>query len=208
MLSYYHICKYLVIIDDIWNTSDWDMIIKHALPDNNTKCRIITTTRNVTIANHIGRAFEMQPLSPDSSRVLLYRRIFGIEDPEKCLDAELSEVSDRILKKCAGVPLAIITIASLLASKGRNKTDWDEVYNSIGNGMENNIDAENMKKILSYSYYDLSSYLRTCLLYLSVFPEDFQIGKDRLIWLWIAEGCIQHGKQRKKSLFEIGEVHQ
>jgi hypothetical protein len=207
MLSYYHIYRYLIIIDDIWKTSDWDMIIKHALPDNNTGCRIITTTRNVTVANHIGCPYEMQPLSPDSSRELMYRRIFGTEDPENCLDEELAEVSENILKKCAGVPLAIITIASMLASKRRNKTEWDEVYNSIGKGMENSLDAENMKKILSYSYYDLPSYLRTCLLYLSVFPEDFEIIKDRLIWLWIAEGFIQPEEQWTKSLFELGESY-
>jgi hypothetical protein len=207
MLSYYHIYRYLIIIDDIWKTSDWDMIIKHALPDNNTGCRIITTTRNVTVANHIGCPYEMQPLSPDSSRELMYRRIFGTEDPENCLDEELAEVSENILKKCAGVPLAIITIASLLASKRRNKTEWDEVYNSIGKGMENSSDAKNMKKILSYSYCDLPSYLRTCFLYLSVFPEDFEIEKDRLIWLWIAEGFIQPKEQWKKSLFELGESY-
>jgi hypothetical protein len=67
---------------------------------------------------------------------------------EKCLDEKLEEVSDRILKKCARVPLAIITIASLLASKKRNKTEWDEVYNSIGNGMEISLDVENMREFV------------------------------------------------------------
>jgi hypothetical protein len=32
---------------------------------------------------------------------------------KKCPDEGLAEVSDTILKKCAGVPLAIITVAGL-----------------------------------------------------------------------------------------------
>ena len=78
---------------------------------------------------------------------MLYIRIFGnenkenIEDIEKCPDEELAKVSERILEKCGGVPLAIVTIASLLASKARNKIDWYDVYNSIGTGLCDSTDA-------------------------------------------------------------------
>ena len=149
----------------------------------------------------------MKPLSLNNSRKLLYRRTFGNEnkdnnndDIEKCPDKDLAEVCDRILKKCAGVPLAIIMMASVLAGNVRNKMDWYEVYNSMGTGLENSLDVENMRKVLSFSYYDLPSHLRTCLLYLNVFPEDYEINKDRLIWMWIIEGFIQCEKGEKNLL--------
>ncbi|KAJ1276417.1 hypothetical protein BS78_05G213100 [Paspalum vaginatum] len=203
--------RYFIVFDDIWNVSIWKMI-KCALPDNNVGYVIITTTRILEVAEKAGGAYKLKPLSLNKSRELLYRRIFGNEnindneDTVKCPDEELEEVSDRILKKCAGVPLAIVTMASLLACKARNKMEWYEVCNSIGTGLENNLDVENMRKILSFSYYDLPSDLKACLLYLSVFPEDYKIEKQRLIWMWIAEGFIQCEKQGR-SLFELGESY-
>ncbi|KAF8685260.1 hypothetical protein HU200_044082 [Digitaria exilis] len=203
--------RYLIVVDDIWDIPAWEMI-RCALPDNDVGYTIITTTRISDIAEQAGGAYKLKPLSFNNSRKLLYRRIFGNENhdhdegTEKYPDDELAEISDKILKKCAGVPLAIITMASLLACKARNKMEWYEVYNSIGTGLKNNLDVKNMRKILSFSYYELPCHLKTCLLYLSVFPEDFEIEKDRLIKMWIAEGFIQCRIQAK-SLFELGESY-
>ncbi|EEE56751.1 hypothetical protein OsJ_06284 [Oryza sativa Japonica Group] len=198
--------RYFIVMDDIWDISIWKMI-KCALPDNDVGYKIITTTRISEVAEKAGGVYKLKHLSLNNSRRLLYGRIFGnCEDTEKYPDEELAEVSERILKKCAGVPLAIITMASLLACKARNKMEWYKVYNSVGTGLENSLDVKNMRKILSFSYYDLPPHLRTYLLYLSVFPEDYKIEKDRLIWMWVAEGFIQCGKQGR-SLFELGESY-
>ncbi|XP_034568580.1 disease resistance protein RGA5 isoform X3 [Setaria viridis] len=202
--------RYFIVVDDVWDISVWKMI-RCALPDNDVGYTIITTTRISHVAEQAGCAYNMKPLSLNNSRKLLYRRIFGNgnkennEEEKKCHD-ELAEVSDRILNKCAGVPLAIITMASLLACKARDKMEWYEVCNSIGTGLENNLDVENMRKILSFSYYELPCHLRACLLYLSMFSEDYEIKKDRLIKMWIGEGFIQCEKAGK-SLFELGESY-
>ncbi|TVU23890.1 hypothetical protein EJB05_26276 [Eragrostis curvula] len=195
--------RYFIVIDDLWENESWKEAIELALPENSGS-RIIITTRNSTVAEKIGdEVYKIQPLSDDNSKNLFYARIFG--DEKKCLNDQSDEISNKFLRKCGGIPLAIITMASLLVGKPREK--WSDVFTSIGFGKKMNEQVENtMKntmKILSFSYYDMPSYLRTCLLYLSVFPEDSIIDKDSLIWKWIAEGFIQ--EQQGISLFELSE---
>jgi len=142
----------------------------------------------------------MEPLPYESSKELFYGRIFGSE--QKC-PQKFVEISEGIIKKCGGVPLAIITTSSFLANKLGNIKEWYEFCESIGSGLGGNSDMENMRKILSLSYYDLPAHLKTCLLYLSVFPEDYEINSWRLIWRWIAEDFVPPG-EGGQSLFELG----
>jgi disease resistance protein RPM1 len=150
-----------------------------------------------------GSRYILKPLSHANSEKLFYKRIFGGE--RNCPHIKLAEVSDKILKKCSGLPLAIITVASVLASKPWE--EWSEVYNSITLRHESNRYVDNMRKVLSFSYYDLPFHLRSCLLHLSIFPENcLFIEKDFLIWKWVAEGFVQKERPGPRiSLFEIGE---
>ncbi|TVU23871.1 hypothetical protein EJB05_26255 [Eragrostis curvula] len=192
--------RYFIVIDDIWENESWEETIECSLLEN-SRSRIIITTRNSTVAENIGdEVYKIQPLSDDNSKKLFYARVLG--DEEKCLNNQPDEINNKILKKCGGIPLAIITMASLLVGKPREK--WSDVLTSIGFSKKINQQLENTMKILSFSYYDMPSYLRSCLLYLSVFPEDCNIDKDPLIWKWIAEGFI-HQEPQGISLFELGE---
>ncbi|KAG0519892.1 hypothetical protein BDA96_08G025700 [Sorghum bicolor] len=113
------------------------------------------------------------------------------------LDGVSGELPSKIIDKCGGIPLAIIAIASLLVE--RPHEDWSKVYESIGFG-----NGENTSKILSYSYYDLPSYLKPCILYLSKFQEDSIIDTKGVIWMWIGEGFV-HLEKEEASLFEVGQ---
>ncbi|KAG2637861.1 hypothetical protein PVAP13_2NG549800 [Panicum virgatum] len=193
---------YLIVIDDIWDEEPWDKVIRHALIENNMRSRIITTTRIIDVAEHIGGCYRLKPLSKESSEMLFYGRIFGSKD---IFPMQFSEVSKKILKKCGGIPLAIITASGLLANKSENIKEWFKVCDSIGSGLGSNHVMDSMRKILLLSYYDLPFHLKTCLLYLSIFPEDYAISKTQLIWRWVAEGFVQQAGDQ--SLFEIGKSY-
>jgi disease resistance protein RPM1 len=190
--------RYFIVIDDVWDMPTWEAI-KLSLVENNCGSKVIITTRKFDIANEAGDIYKLKPLSDDDSIKLFYTRIFGAEG--KYHDKQPKDVSNKIVKKYGGIPLAIMTMASLLA--GKQKYEWSEVLNSIGFGSKGNMEAEETLTILSFSYYDLPHHLRTCLLYLSTYPEDYVIKKDSLIWKWVAEGFID-GKPGTR-LFELGE---
>nr|UBY07041.1 NBS-LRR disease resistance protein [Dasypyrum villosum] len=197
---------YLVIIDDIWSISAWKAI-NCAFPENNSSSRIITTTRILEVARSCcpdpaDQIYEMTPLSDLHSQRLFFNRIFGSE--EGCPDM-LIEVSNAILKKCGGLPLAIISISGLLANRSRVKEEWEKVKRSIGSDLNRNQSLEGMKNILSLSYNDLPPNLKTVLLHLSNFPEDYVIDRERLVRQGIAEGFIS--EERGRSCQEVAESY-
>ncbi|XP_062198109.1 disease resistance protein RGA5-like [Phragmites australis] len=119
---------YLIIVDDLWDTSVWD-IISHAFPKGNFCSRIITTTQIEDVAlaccsYNPECIYEMRPLSDDQSQQLF-----------------------------------------------------------SGN-------SEVMKEAVNLIYNDLPPHLKTCLLYLCIYPEDYTIKKDDLVKQWVAEGFV------------------
>ena len=127
----------------------------------------------------------MRPLNEQDSRRLFFSRIFGSGEP---CPGELEEVSTDILKKCGGLPLAIASVSSLLADQP--KSTFEYVRNSLGFISGGNPTLEQMKQILELSYRNLPHHLKTCLLYLGMYPEDREIDRVDLLRQWIAESFV------------------
>ncbi|VAI53107.1 unnamed protein product [Triticum turgidum subsp. durum] len=184
--------RYLIILDDLWDQSAWSTI-SCAFPDDANGSRVVVTTRLddvATIACLSDRTciYSMKPLKEEDSRRLFFSRVSW---PENVCLPQFKEISAQILKKCGGLPLAIITIASLLAShEERPLSEWESIKNSLGAKSATKPTLKEMRGILH-----LPVYLRPCFLYLGMYPEDCLIRRDDLVRQWIAEGfiCSSHG---------------
>ncbi|OAY67649.1 Disease resistance protein RPM1, partial [Ananas comosus] len=116
----------------------------------------------------------------------------------------LEQCAKRIVEKCGGLPLAIVSIARLLSFREQTRSKWEKVYKDLEWYLTNNESKLHGKvhDILKLSLDDLPHYLQNCFLYCSSFPEYYTIESDRLIRLWVAEGFIE---ERERTMEEVAE---
>ncbi|KAF8730695.1 hypothetical protein HU200_016554 [Digitaria exilis] len=205
--SHLHQKRYFILIDGLWETTSWD-IVNSAFPDGAHFSRILITTDIEDVALECcdyqsDDIFKMEPLSRNNSRELFFNRIFSFRD--ECSE-QLKEDSGEIIKKCGGLPLAIICISSILASQLDNSELWQHASEWLSCSMRNNLTSEDLlREIVSMSYNSLSDHLKTCLLYFSLYPEGYTFLKTDLVKQWSAEGfiCAVEGKDTS----EVAELY-
>nr|AVR54615.1 PM21 [Dasypyrum villosum] len=185
--------RYLIVVDDLWDQLTWN-IMSCIFPEVGNGSRVIVTTRVEDVAicachDDHECVYRMEPLKEQDSRMLFCNRVFG---SGPC-PPHLKKVSDEILKKCGGLPLAIITIASLLASRqARSEDEWESISNCLGAKFAINPTLEEMRSILNLSYMHLPLHLRPCLLYFGMYPEDKMIMRRDMVLQWVAEGFVNN----------------
>lgn len=107
----------------------------------------------------------------------------------------------RILERCHGLPLAISTIGGLLANRPKTGIEWENLHQHLG--AELGSDLSNITKVIVSSYDGLPYHLKSIFLYLSIFPENHEIRRTRLLRRWMAEGYI--AKNRDMPVEDVGE---
>ncbi|GLT58463.1 hypothetical protein SLA2020_313540 [Shorea laevis] len=196
--------RYLIVLDNVWHPNEWEAL-NNALANNNHKSRVITTTRNADVALQScmepeDQIFNMKPLSQKASEDLFYRRSFR---GSPCSSSSLVEISERILKRCEGLPLAIVAISGVLVTKNQSTDEWETVYRSLGAEIDNDQKLKSLKEVLLLSFNDLPYRLKSCFLYLGIFPQNHLIETMRLKRLWIAEGLVEVKEGKKPE--EVAE---
>ncbi|XP_031283632.1 disease resistance protein RPM1-like [Pistacia vera] len=131
----------------------------------------------------------LEPLSSEQGWELFCRKAFGSDG---CCPPNLTKLSERIVGKCGGLPLAIAAIGGLLSRKNKIVSEWENILGSLGSKLSTDSHLSDCKRVLSEGYYDLPHHLKPCLLYFGVFAEGCEIRFGRLIRLWIAEGFFQY----------------
>ncbi|XP_073361897.1 putative disease resistance RPP13-like protein 3 isoform X2 [Aegilops tauschii subsp. strangulata] len=186
--------RYLIILDDLWTIDAWRWIKDIVFPNSNKKgSRIIVTTRDVGLAKECtleSLIYHLKTLEVVEATNLLLKKSRKTNE-DMTTDANFKSIVEKLVKKCGCLPLAILTIGGILATK--KIVEWEHVYNQLPSELESNPSLEAMKMMVTLSYNHLPSHLKPCFLYLSIFPEDFEIKMRRLVERWIAEGLIRGG---------------
>ncbi|KAL1145910.1 hypothetical protein V6Z11_A11G332700 [Gossypium hirsutum] len=197
----------LVILDDIWSVEAWDSL-KAAFPmAGDMRSKILLTSRNKEVASHADRKgylLELKCLNEEDSWNLFQKKAFPYRDSSDYkVDANMEELGKDMVKRCAGLPLAIIVLGGILATKNNSLLEWQKVFANVKLYLKSG-KAQGPEDVLALSYDDFPPYLRLCFLYLSHFPEDYEILVDRLIQLWVAEGIVS-SKQEEGDEGQIAE---
>ena len=197
--------RYVVVFDDVWDMSFWS-IVQLALPNKNKGSRIIMTSRDESVVpsdkqSPFYHVYKLSHLSLEKARELFCKKVFQCEGG--ICPRELNESSNSIIKRCGGLPLAIVTIGGLLSTKQKVESEWIKFLDSLTSELESNPHLHDITKILSLSYIDLPYNLKACFLYFGMFPEDYFINSAKLIRLWIAEGFVK--EMSGKTLEDIAK---
>ncbi|XP_044510827.1 putative disease resistance protein RGA4 [Mangifera indica] len=197
--------KYLLVLDDVWNEDRerW-LKLKDLLMSGLPGSKIIVTTRTQLVADITGtiaKSYDLQGLPSDESWCLFKKMAFKQgQEPD---NSKLVAIGKEIVTKCAGVPLAIRSIGSLLYSKD-SESEW--LYFKNKELSKTSQDKNDMMSILQLSFDQLPSYLKQCFAYCSLFPKDHEISKQMLVNLWMAQGFIQSSNENQ-NLEETGDQY-
>jgi NB-ARC domain len=182
--------KYLIVLDDVWTKELWDRL-RNVLQDTNKGSRVLITTRlEVDVARYADTTYEpYQPnfLNDNQSLELFLKNAIPkrYQLPEGP-SPELKDLPHKFIKKCKGLPLALVVLGRLLSTKPCNYYEWKKLLET----MNWSDDGEDCIKVIATSFEHLPFARKFCFMYFAAFPEDQDIDAQRLLLIWIAEGLI------------------
>ncbi|TYI24776.1 hypothetical protein ES332_A05G008200v1 [Gossypium tomentosum] len=183
--------KYLVVIDGVEETQLWETLRKEKVfPNENHGSRLLLTTRSTRVASLASSSRDdvhnMVPMDETSRWTLLKKLVFK---DGRCYP-ELEHLGKQIATKCVGLPLAIVSLASLL-DRDKRYGQWVDIISNVSWYL-NQKDSPPCFGILDLTYHTtIPEHLRKCLLYLGAYPSGSEILARQVINLWVAEELVK-----------------
>ncbi|XP_055831683.1 putative late blight resistance protein homolog R1C-3 [Solanum dulcamara] len=178
--------RYVIVLDDIWDVKAWeDLVLCFPMGENGS--RVMVTTRIEEVAKHLQHHSDPYPLrflTQTESWKLLQKKVFrGESCPPSLLPAAL-----QVAKHCKGLPLVIVLVAGRII--GEKQWDSSSLWLEVASDLSSYVLGEQSLKVIQSSYDHLEDHLKTCLLYMALFPEDHEILVSDLLKLWMAEEFV------------------
>ncbi|KAL4587609.1 hypothetical protein LXL04_000481 [Taraxacum kok-saghyz] len=191
--------RFLLVLDDVWNENykEWELL-QRPFAVGAPGSKVIVTTRKTSVASVMDfvHVYPLELLSNEEALSLFAQHALGKQNFDSHPTLKLH--GEGIMKKCGGLPLALITLGRVLRTK-TNEEEWEELLNSEIWNLHN---ESKILPALRLSYYDLPPRLKQMFAYCSLFPKDYLFDKDELVLLWMAEGFLleSNGSKSMESL--------
>ncbi|KAJ4804037.1 Nbs-lrr resistance protein [Rhynchospora pubera] len=186
--------RYLLVLDDIWKNDLWTQI-EGIMPNSNNKSRVVITTRFFDVAKEadpLSTPYKLQFLTEELSLELFLKKALINRNANEECPPDLLDIGKKFVKRCGGLPLALIVLGGLLSRKPAKYAAWSKMMQTMDWGT----DGEECIAIIGTSYEDLPLALKSCFMYFAAFPEDDEIDAQDLIRMWIAEGFVPQIQNR------------
>ncbi|KAK1418919.1 hypothetical protein QVD17_28072 [Tagetes erecta] len=197
--------RFLLVLDDIWSESyeDWETLVGPFYACA-TGSKIIMTTRKEQLIKKLGcnHLNPLQSLPHDDAMSLVALHALGVNNFD--LHLSLKPYAEGIVKKCDGLPLALIALGRLLRTKKDEEEYWKNVLSSEIWRLQ---DGGVIVPALRLSYHDLSGILKQLFAYCSLFPKDFLFDKEELVLLWMAEGFLHPSTLSDSNKEQLGHEY-
>ncbi|GLU14948.1 hypothetical protein SLE2022_314850 [Rubroshorea leprosula] len=200
---------FLLILDDVWNedSNTWATFVSRVSKIVKTGGNsIFVTTRKEGVASSMAKFLPLhqhhvQKLPHDECWLIIKEKVFG-SAKASIADQQLEVIGRDIAKKCGGLPLiANVLGGTMCDTVGIER--WLFLKDRIVWDSEDGDDQ--ILSILKLSFDHLPSHLKKCFSYCSIFPKDFDIEKDDLVQLWMAQGFLNPSSQ--ETMEDIGNKY-
>ncbi|XP_026400865.1 putative disease resistance protein RGA3 [Papaver somniferum] len=196
--------KYLLVLDDLWceENDRWDRL-KSCLMVGAEGSKVLVTTRKMHVARvvqGIHQPYHLKQLSADDCWSIIKEKAFSPGGASE--NPRMERIGKEIAEKCSGLPLAAKMLGNTLRSK-KDEHDWSAIRDS------DLLDKPEFRKsilpIIRLSYDDLPSMSKQCFTYCSIFPRGWEMDREALIQIWMAEGFLL--SSREESMEDIGDKY-
>ncbi|GAB4845275.1 hypothetical protein Ancab_038684 [Ancistrocladus abbreviatus] len=182
--------KYVLLLDNLWERIDLSKL-GVPLPNYQNGSKIIFTTRSEIICARMDAQKKIKVDCLDHEKAWeLFQRKVG-EDVINC-HPEIPGLAKIVMKECAGLPLALITIGRAMACK-KTPQEWRHAITTLKKCASEftGMDTE-VLSTLKFSYDSLpGDTVKTCLLRIALHPENAPVNKRELIDDWFGEGFLR-----------------
>ncbi|XP_062182618.1 putative disease resistance RPP13-like protein 1 [Phragmites australis] len=177
--------RFFLVLDDVWKgVSDQQLDrLLSPLMVGKMGSKILVTTRSADAARALGaqKPVSMPEMDKDRYLKMFMYYALGTMSSDQALFTEHYLIGRKIAEKLRRSPLAARTVAGQL----RRRLDIDFWRRSLNRDL-----FSDTMGALWWSYQQLEEHVKQCFTYCSMFPRRYQLQRDELVHLWIAQGFV------------------